>query len=209
MKLAIFGATGRTGQHLVQQALNAGHEVSVLARTPSKLTVQNPRLNVVQGDILDAARVEQTIAGADAVLSALGPTQNKPDYVVSRGMDNILNAMKKHGVRRLVISAGAGVPDPNDAPQLMNHIISFLLHLVSRHVVEDMTRTVNAVRSSDRDWTIVRVPMLTDDPQSGNIRVGYLGKGTGVRLSRADMAAFMLQQVASDTYVRKAPVISN
>ncbi len=209
MKLTVFGATGRTGQHVVEQSLAAGHDVTAYARNLSKLATLHERLNVVQGDITDPVCVAQAIAGADAVISVLGPTENKPDYVVTKGMNNILAAMHQYNVKRLIISAGAGVGDPQDEPKLFNHVISLLLKLLSRHVVEDMTRVVGVVRQSDREWTIVRVPMLTDDPPTGNIRVGYVGKGTGVRISRADMAAFMLQQVASHDYLYQAPVISN
>lgn len=209
MKLTIFGASGKTGQHLVQQALDAGHEVTALVRTPAKLTLKHDCLHVLPGDIQNPEQVEKAIAGSDAVISVLGPSSNTPDYIVSKGMGHILAAMQKRDVRRLVISAGAGVPDPHDKPNLMNHAISLLLKLLSRHVVEDMTRVVKQVRDSDRDWTIVRVPMLTDDAPSGNFRVGYVGDGTGVRLSRADMATFILRQVTDTTHLRKAPVVSN
>jgi putative NADH-flavin reductase len=209
MKITIFGATGRTGIHLVQTALDAGHEVVAFARTPSKLGLQHPRLRVAAGDILDAAAVEQAIAGADAVVSVLGPTSNRPEFTVSRGMAHIISAMHKHGVRRLVISAGAGVGDPQDSPKLFNHFISFMLRLVSKNVVADMEKVVEQVRASNLDWTIVRVPMLTDQPKSGHIRIGWVGSGTGARLSRADMADFIFGQVEDRRYLRQAPVISN
>ncbi len=209
MKLAIFGATGRTGQHLVQQALEAKHEVVVLVRTPSKLTIQNPGLSVIQGDIQDAAKVEQTIKGSDAVFSVLGPTSNTPEYQTTKGTKNILDAMKKQGVRKLVISAGAGVGDPYDEPKLFNKFINILLKLAARYVYEDMLQVVDLVRESDMDWVIVRVPMLTDAPATGSIKIGYVGKGMGPRISRADMATFMLKQLNDNTYLRQAPAISN
>jgi putative NADH-flavin reductase len=209
MKLAIFGGTGRTGQHLINQALEAGHEVTALARTPSKLGIQHPNLRIVQGDVQQLESVMETIAGADAVLSVLGPTANTPDYAISKGTRHILDAMQAHSIRRLIISAGAGVPDPNDEPKLFHRLISLLLHVASKHVVADMTQAAEMVRRSDCDWTIVRVPMLTDEPKSGAVRVGWVGKGTGPRLARADMAAFMLMQLENETYLRQAPVISS
>lgn len=209
MKIAVFGATGRAGRHLVEQAFAAGHEVVALVRTPAKLNISDARLSVIQGDVQDSAKVEQTIADVDAVVSVLGPASNAPTFEVSKGMQNILVAMSKHGVQRLVISAGAGVGDPNDAPKLVHKAINALLKLLSGNVYEDMKRTVATVRASDRDWVIVRVPRLTDDPKSGNIQVGYVGKGMGMQIGRADMADFMLKQLASDTYLRKAPAISN
>lgn len=209
MKIAIFGATGRAGHYLVEQALAVGHEVVALARTPAKLNMSDARLSVIQGDVQDSAKVEQTISGADAVISVLGPASNAPTFEVSKGMQHILAAMSKHGVHRLVISAGAGVGDPNDVPKLIHKAINALLKLLSGNVYEDMKRTVATVRASDRDWVIVRVPQLTDDPKSGNVQIGYVGKGMGMRIARADMTDFMLKQLTSDTYLHKAPAISN
>lgn len=210
MKLAIFGATGKTGQHLVEQALHEGYQVVALARNPAKWSdSRHDNLTFVQGDILESHKVAEAIAGTDAVLSVLGPARNQPEFAVSRGTQNMLTAMQKHGVRRLIIAAGAGVRDPQDKPRLIDHVFGFLLHVLSRDAVEDMTRVVKQVRESDRDWTIVRVPRLNDAPLTGKIRVGYLGSDVGVQLSRADMAAFMLRQVHDQTYRCQAPVISN
>ncbi len=208
MKLAIFGGTGKTGQLLVQQALDAGHDVTSLARTPSKLALQHAHLRIVTGGILDPEQVDATIQGADAVLSVLGSATNKPELTISRGIDHILGAMLQHNVRRLIISAGAGVRDPLDQPKFTDRFFGFLLGVISKNVVADMRQVVEKVRHSDRDWTVVRVPMLTDQPAQGNVKVGYVGD-ISPRISRADMAAFMLQQVTDTTYLKKAPAISN
>jgi len=208
MKIAVFGGTGKTGQHLVQQSLDGGHEVVMLARNPATFTIQNPNLTVLQGDILDTERVEATIQGVAAVMSVLGPRSNKPEFVISRGTDHILNAMKRHNVQRIIISAGAGVRDPLDKPKFIDHLFGFLLNLLSKNAVEDMKQVVAKVRHSDRDWSVIRVPMLTDQPSQGTLKIGYVGDITS-RLSRADMAAFMLQQLDDDTYLKKAPAIRN
>lgn len=209
MKLAIFGATGRTGQHLLRQALEKGYQVTVLVRDPAKLTLQNSRLTIIQGSLQDADAVNQVIAGTDAVLSMLGPTHNRPTFEISQGMQTILKVMKMSGVRRLVISAGAGVGDPEDAPGLFNKLINVLLQTTSRYVYEDMLRTVALVRESGLDWTVVRVPMLVDGSATAQVKVGMVGKGIGPRISRADLADFMLKQVESSQYRYKAPAISN
>ncbi len=208
MKIAIFGGTGKTGQHLVRQALDAGHDVVLLARTPSHVAMQHENLSVNQGDIQDAACVDETIKGVDAVISVLGPRSNKPEFAITKGFDNILNAMQRHNVRRLILSAGAGVRDPQDRPKPIDHFFGFLLNLLSKNAVEDMKQVVQKVRQSDRDWTVVRVPMLTDDPAQRTLKVGYVGD-ISPRLSRADMAAFMLKQLDDPTYLKKAPAISN
>jgi len=209
MRLTIFGATGRTGKKLVAQALEAGHKVVAYARTPSKLQIEHERLAAVEGDVHDAGQVASAVAGAEAVLSVLGPTSNEPTYEVSRGMANIVAAMEAQGVQRLVQSVGAGVSDPRDQPGLFDRAIKVALWVFSRHVYEDMARTAELIRASDLDWTLVRVPMLTDDPAQGDLKVGYLGQGVGPRVSRADLATFMLEQVEDPTWVRQAPVISS
>lgn len=209
MKLTIFGATGRTGQHLVEQALARGYEVTAFARSPGKLAAYRDQIEIVEGDVQDADAVQQAVAGAEAVISVLGPTENTPDYQVTRGTRHILAAMEQHGVERLIVSAGAGVVVPQDEPTLFNKVINVLLKLFSRHVYEDMKRVVATVRDSDVAWTIVRVPMLTDDTPQGEVKVGYVGKGMGPRITRADVATFMLEQVESDAYLHRAPAISN
>ncbi len=208
MKVAIFGGSGKTGQHLVQQALDAGYEVAALVRTPSKLAVQHTDLSVIQGDILDAQCVEETVRGADAVISVLGPNNNKPEFTISRGMEHILAVMHRHNVRRLIISTGAGVREPEDRPRLVDRFFGLLLRVISKNVVADMEQVVHKVKTSDLDWTIVRVPMLTDEPAQEQLKIGFVGD-TGPRLSRADMAAFMLKQAEDNQHLQKSPAISN
>jgi nucleoside-diphosphate-sugar epimerase len=209
MHITIFGATGRTGQHLVEQALARGHTVIAFSRSPDKLKVNSKDIQVVQGDVQNSNKVEEAVAGAEAVLSVLGPTENKPTYAVSKGTQNILSAMQKHGVDRLILSAGAGVGDPKDEPKFFNRAMNFLLKRVSRWVYEDMVNTVEAVRDSEVKWTIVRVPMLTDNKPTGKVVASYVGKGMGPRITRADMASFILEQLESDAFIHQAPAISN
>jgi len=209
LRIAIFGASGRTGQHLVKQALAQDYAVTALVRTPAKFGLQHPQLMVVPGDIGDAAAVSQTVSGAQAVISVLGPTSNAAEFAISRGMQHIIAAMWQHDVRRLIVSIGAGVGDPADAPRLIHRLITWLLKIASKNVYQDMVKTAALVRASGLDWTIVRVPMLTDAPETGQIKTAYVGKGLGMRLTRGDMAKFMLTQIGDATYLRQAPAISN
>lgn len=208
-QITIFGATGKTGKLVVAQALERGFEVVAFTRDRSKLDLLDARLRLVQGDISDAQAVERAVSGSDAVISVLGPASNRPEFAVSRGTQNILTAMQKQNVKRLVLSTGAGVGDAGDQPKAFDKIIVALLRVLNKNVLEDMVRTVDLVRASDRDWTIVRVPMLTDDPATGRIRAGAVGKDIGTRIGRADMAAFILRQLEDDTYMSQAPSISN
>ena len=200
MKLAIFGGTGKTGVHLLKKALDAGHDVTALVRDTGKLTIQHKRLNVIQGDAMDADAVEKTIARSDAVLSALGQS---PVII-----NNILAGMKKNNVKRLAVAAGAGVPDPNDKPQLINHIISFIIKTLSRKVYYDALEQNEIIRASDVDWTICRAPRLTDEPE-GAYQATYVGKEMNSTLSRGSFAEFILRQTTETEYIRKAPVLSD
>lgn len=209
MRITIFGATGKTGKLVVEQALARGHQVIAFARTPSKLGISDPNLTIVQGELDDTGAVERAVMGSDAVISVLGPSSNAPDFAVSRGAKNILAAMQKANVKRLIVSTGAGVVQPGDQPKVPDKIIGALLKIVSKNVLADMTETVALVKNSDRDWTIVRVPMLTDDPATEKIRAGVVGKDIGIRIGRADMAKFILDQLNDSTYLHRAPAISN
>jgi len=209
MKITIFGATGRTGQQLVERALSAGHEVTALVRDPALVRTLGARLRVLTGQLVERAQVGQAITGAESVISVLGPAQNNPTYEISAGIDNIIAMMKENEVRRLILSIGAGVADPHDAPGLFDQFINRLVKIMARHVYDDMRQVDARVRASDLDWTIVRVPMLTDHPFTGKIKVGYVGKGIGSRLGRADLADFLLKQVTDQSYLHLAPAISN
>lgn len=209
MKLAIFGATGRTGTPLVQQALAAGHEVIALVRTPSKLSIQHDKLTVIQGDAMNAVDIEKAVQGADAVLSVLGQSKDSPKDTQTVATKNIIAAMEKYGVKRLVSLTGAGVDAPEDRPKLSNHLIKFALKTLSGHVLQDGENHAALIRNSDLDWVLVRGPMLNEGPHTGAYRVGWVGVNTGARISRADVADFILKQASDTTYLRKAPMISD
>ncbi len=209
MRLAIFGGTGKGGRFVVPRALETGHEVVVLSRDPSKLTLQHERLTVLKGDIANREEVDAVIRGADAVMSSLGPNSKTAPFAISRGFDNILASMQQNNVRRLVMSVGAVIYDPLDKPQPMNHLFHFIWMNFQKNVYDDMLQVVQKLRASDRDWTIVRVPYLTERfSKPGTLRVGYLGV-IGPMITRVDMANFMLKQLTDTTWVRKAPAISN
>lgn len=210
MKIVVFGASGRTGIPLVKQALAAGHQVVALVRTPAKLPIQDKNLLVMQGDVTQASDVERAIQpDCDAVFTALAPSKNADAPMLAMAAQNILDAMHKVNVRRIIWMTGAGVPAPEDQPKLINHLIKLALRLMAGPVLAKSEEAVDLVRRSDRDWVVVRAPMLVDGEATGKIRVGWVGVDTGPRLVRADGAAFMLAQLTNDSYLRHAPMISN
>lgn len=154
MKLAVFGATGGTGREIVAQALDAGHEVTVLVRDPARLSVKHNKLYLVIGDVLNLEKVEEALAGSEAVCCSLGNTANNPDFVVSDGTQNIIEVMKKQAIRRLVVVSALGVGDTRDRVSLS---FKMLMKTVLRKAYEDKERQEQFVRESDLDWVIVRL----------------------------------------------------
>jgi putative NADH-flavin reductase len=209
MQLAVFGGTGRSGIPLIQQALQKGDTVVALVRTPSKMTIQHERLNVVQGDVMNPGDVDKVVQGADAVLSVIGHVKGSPKDIQTVGIQNILASMNKYGVKRLISLTGAGVAVPQDKPKFINHVISFLLKLLSGDVLADAEHHFEVVQKSPVEWVVVRGPRLTEGPYTGKYRVGWVGVNTGTVISRADLADFMLKQVTDTTYLRQAPMVSD
>jgi len=205
MKVAIFGATGGTGQQLVAQALEAGHIVQALVRDPSRLTHTNPDLTLITGDVLDTNAVSATIQGADAVVVTLGNTANNPDWIVSDGTRVVVEAMKQQEVRRLVVVSSLGV---GDSRSQVPFAFRMLMSTVLKKPMEDKERQEELVRESGLDWIIVRPGGLTDGPKTGAYKAGADGKiGVG-QVSRADVADFVLKQLSDATYLYQAPAVA-
>lgn len=213
MHLTIFGASGRTGRHLVRLALDQGHHVTAFVRDPDKLArvgvpVEHEHLRIVQGDVTDAEPVHEAVAGADAVLSALGHAKGSPKDVQTVGTRHILDAMDRHGVDRLISETGAGVPDPKDAdPSLGARFMRGLMQLIAADVLQDAEQHADLIRQSEADWTLVRAPRLTEGPQTGVYEAGYMDLGAGAKISRADVADFMLTLATDGGYHREAPKV--
>jgi putative NADH-flavin reductase len=208
MNIVVFGASRGVGLKVVEQALQAGHVVTAFVRNPSTFTLQHPNLVVVQGDSVDAAVVEKAIAGQDAVISALGPTRPPAPGVMETSAKNIVAAMKKHGIRRLVSTTGAGVRQPDDQPKFVDHAIGFLLNLLAKDVVLDSAANVKTIQNSDLDWTVVRFPRLLDGDYTGKYCFGYVSKKSSTQLRRADAADAVLKELTEKKWLKKLPLVS-
>ncbi len=202
MKVAIFGASGQTGLFLVERALLQHHEVAAFVRTPETFPLRHEQLRVLTGDVRSREAVAQAIEGADAVICAVGE-RLKSSQVGSQATENIIAAMKQHGVRRLVTVTGPGA---GDRKKRMGGLARFMLKLFVN--LDDKERQEALIQASGLDWIIVRPSLLTNDPHTGAYRVGPdVTHGIATKLARADLAEFMLNQLTDDTYVHQMPAI--
>jgi putative NADH-flavin reductase len=209
MNILIVGATRGIGRQLLEQALVSGHNVTALVRHPRRLALQHERLRMVKGDILDSDSVARAMAGQDAVCCTIGIKVPWPPVTVfSEGTRNLLQAMKKTGVRRLICVTGIGAGDSRGHG---GFLYDYLFRpLLFRTVYADKDRQEALIKASDVDWTIVRPGFLTNGPITKNYRM--LTDMTGVtagRISRADVAHFFLQELESRQYLGKTPLLTS
>ena len=205
MKLTILGATGATGTCLTRQALAAGHEVTAVVRDPSRLPVPaQPRLRTVTADVMDPASITPAIAGADAVISAVGPRGTGPTTVIQDSVRSIIAAMDKTGARRFLQVSGSVVADQGESPYLRYLIKPLARRTFLRHVCADMRHGEDEIRESNLDWTIFRPPALTGKTATGTYRTAIdRNLPRGFTVSRADLAACMLARLDDPAVVHR------
>ena len=198
MRLLIVGATGGTGRELVAQALERGHDVTALARRPERMRVAHPRLRVVSGDVLDPEAVDRAVEDREAVISALGHKRwFYPNRILSDGTANLVRAMERRGVRRFVCQTSLGVG--TSWWEMGLYYTLFTIPFILPLYYFDKHRQERVVRGSALDWTIVRPARLTNGRKRGAVRSGaHVGNAIWTKsVSRADVAAFLLDQAAS------------
>jgi len=208
MQLVIFGATGTVGRQVVQQALEQGHTVTAFARSFDKFDIQHSELRLAPGDVLDASAVEQAIQGKDAVICVLGAGKKLNSTIRSEGTRQIIQAMKKVGLRRLIClsTLGAGESWSNLDFYWKYVMFGFIL----RQVFADHERQEALVRHSNLDWTLVRPGALTDGPRTGEYRHSFPSSDRTITLqiSRADVADFILKQLSDQSSLYQAASLS-
>ena len=207
MDVLIFGASGPLGRRIVEHALSAGHKVTAFVRTPGKLEPR-PGLREVTGDVLDAASVNAAVPGHDAVISALGhstPSQEGRD--LHPGVSQIVGAMKAAEMSRLIWISSHGVGDSRGRSGFVFERV--FVPLLLRAEFADKERQEAIVASSGLDWTIVRPARLTNGTATGRLRVQRrLRVSIRNSVSRADVAAFVIGELADGNHVRTAPTIA-
>ena len=201
MKLIVFGSTGGIGRNIVQQALDEGHEVTAIARTPSKLGIEHSNLTIVKGDAFQPATFDNAMKGQDVVLSALGVNSTKPTTVYSQGVANIVQVMEKHGVHRIMCISASAVETSPLASFLLRIGIKILQRIL-KNMYSDLLKMEKILKQSNLTYTIVRPPRLTNKPLTGKYRFAVNEwLPSCLSISRADVAHFMLHHLCdSNTY---------
>lgn len=209
MRIAVLGATGRTGVPLVTDAVQRGHEVRALVRTPSKKGLLPDGIEVVEGDATDRGALDRLVVGADAVVDVIAPDRGSPKDLRRRIVPQLLDAMDQHDVDRLVFLTGAGVRVEEDEPGLFDKAIVQVMRLVASDVLEDGEQATAAVTASGLDWTVVRAPRLNDDDPRGVARAfPGVGQGSNTKIARADLARWLLDELEEPAWVHRHPVVT-
>jgi putative NADH-flavin reductase len=211
MKITIFGASGATGKNVVEQALAQGNEVTAFVRNPEKIDIQNDKLTVTQGDVTNAQDVENAVAAVDGVLVTLGASPDmQADIVMEEGTRNIIDGMKKHGVKRIIVQSSYPMSGSREG-------ITFLKEMgmgdeqiaMVQPVLDDKAKQEDAIRNSGLEYTIVRPLMLNNEPKTGEYRVGEnLVIKVGDAISRADVADFMLKELTENKFIGKTVTLA-
>ncbi len=209
MKVIVFGSTGTIGKHLIEQSLEKGHEVLAFCRDASKLdTFKHPNLSTTEGDVCNPIDVQNAVKGQDVVIIALGSGKSRKSTVRSEGTKNIIAAMKDCGVTRLICQSTLGAGESNNNLNFFWKHIMFGWYL--KQVFLDHELQEEYVRHSNLDWTIVRPGAFTDGKKTEDYLHGFSPNDRSVKLkiSRADVADFILKQVGNKNYMHQTPGLS-
>lgn len=203
MRILIFGASGRTGLELVNQALGQSHNVVAFVRNSAKIQIRHKNLSVFEGNVLNKDQVENAVNGCDGVLFAIGVNPIKERPICTEGIKNVIAAMQKRNTQRLIVESAYGVKETRKVTY------GRLLWIIIKDIMRDKEDMEDAVTASQLDWIIVRPTILTKGSKTGKYRVGHnLQLSILPKISRADVADFMLKQLQENTYIHQSPTIT-
>ena len=198
-KIIVFGATGGTGQLVVKQLLQAGHQVTAVVRKPDGLALQHPQLRIIVGDVFETGTFENEIRGQDAVVSCLGIQKREPTTVYSEGVGNIIEAMQEANVTRIICLSAGAVVVPTRSSFFAKFFIKNILQRIFKYTYADMLIMERILKESHLNWTVIRPPWLRNSAHSGKYRAmvnGHLSNPS--KLSRADLAEYIVNHLTDE-----------
>jgi putative NADH-flavin reductase len=207
-KIVIFGATGGTGQELIKQALKVNHKVTAFVRNPEKIKLADSKLTVIHGNVLNYQEVLHAVDNQDAVFVALSASPSDKTKLRTKATANIIKAMEEKGVQRLLCISALGVADSK--PILPWYYTKFIIPFMLKNVYRDHESQETEIERSSLKWTIIRPSVLTDGPKTENYEHGFTSRvKLKYKISRADIAHFMLSQIDNNQYLMKKVCVSN
>lgn len=209
-RIALVGGTGKTGNLFLEKALHLGHEVRALARDPQKIRLKHPNLHVVKGDVLNVKDVDTLLEGTDIVFSLFGHVKGSPPNLQSDGTRNLVEMMKAHNMSRIISLSGGGLSFPEkDQPGIPDKLIRLIMKIAVPNILNDAKAHAKVLRQADVKWIIVRAPRLTNDPEKGTYRVGWVGVNSSTKITRGDLANFLTTLIEERNYIHQMPFVSD
>ncbi|MBL7979877.1 MAG: NAD(P)H-binding protein [Bacteroidetes Order II. Incertae sedis bacterium] len=213
MKVTIFGATGFSGQGILAEALKQGHEITILVRDASKVSIKHKNLTIVEGNVLDPQTVASVLNHQEAVIQCLGvggKGDGKPTTFISDATKIIVDEMQKQNIKRLIVMSNVGAGNSIAfQPWFFTKIILPYFMKWLKVIIEDKNRMEPIIMNSNLDWTIVRCPNIVDKPAKGTCNATLDGKGLKLSITLTDLSKFMVDQLQQTAFIKQAPSVSN
>ncbi|GAB2789263.1 SDR family oxidoreductase [Rhabdobacter roseus] len=207
IKIAVLGGSGKAGRYLVSHLVERGYAVRLLLRRPESFSVQSTLIEVVVGDALDPEALRTLLEGCQAVISTLGQRKGEP-LVASQATRYLLHAMECYGIRRYLAVVGLNLDTPSDRKRLSTRLSSALMKWAFPKIVADKQLAYQLLTQSTLDWTLVRIPYLVQTDALRDIRLS-LDDAPGGKISAADLAHFLVDQLDDKKYLRQVPFIAS
>ncbi len=212
MKVVIFGATGFAGNAILKEALAQHHQVTILVRNKSSVSLNDKKLTIIEGNVMDRKKVSEVVENQDAVIQCLGTggKSAKPTTFISDATKIIVEEMEKSGAKRLLAMSNTGTGNSiGYNPWYFTTIILPCFMKWLKVVIEDKNRMEPIIMNSQLNWTIVRCPNIVNKPAKGSYHATLDGKGLKLSITLGAMSKFIVQQLTDGGFSRQAPSISN
>lgn len=212
MKVVIFGATGFAGNAILKETLAQNHQTTILVRNKSSVSINDKRLTIIEGNVMDRKKVAEILENQDAVIQCLGTGGKdvKPTSFISDATKIIVEEMENTGVKRLLAMSNIGAGNSiGYNPWYFTKIILPYFMKWLKVVIDDKNRMEPMIMNSRLNWTIVRCPNIVDKPAKGRCHATLDGKGLKLSITLGDLSKFMVQQLTDAGLSRQAPSISN
>lgn len=206
-KIAVIGGTGKSGIYLVKELLDRNIPIKLLLRSTSSFETNNPLVEIVRGDARDYASIQKLLEGCKAVISTLGQPKGETS-IFSDATRNVLRAMKEQKIDRYLVTTGLNVDAPGDEKSEQVRFATDWMYQNYPETTKDKQAEYELLTESDVNWTLVRLPMIIQTEECFPVKID-LRNCPGEKISAADLANFLVDQLSDEAYIRKSPFIAN